>query len=121
MIANLGAVAVGTTDDVLLAALVQCEAGNQAYEGKLAVASVVMNRVRSGAYPNTVAGVIYASGQFPPALSGKVEQRLQLGVDPSCLQAAQEAISGKTNVGTATHFKRVGKHDGFVLGDHVFW
>lgn len=121
MIANLGAVAVGTTDDVLLAALVQCEAGNQSYEGKLAVAAVVMNRVRSGAYPNTVAGVIYASGQFPPALSGKVEQRLQLGVDPSCLQAAQEAIAGKTNVGTATHFKRVGKHDGFVLGDHVFW
>lgn len=121
LIANLGAVAVGTTDDVLLGALVQCEAGNQSYEGKLAVAAVVMNRVRSGAYPNTIGGVIYASGQFTPAGNGKVQQRLELGVDPSCLQAAQEAIAGKTNVGTATHFKRVGKHDGYVLGDHVFW
>ena len=121
LIANLGAVAVGTTDDVLLGALVQCEAGNQSYEGKLAVAAVVMNRVRSGAYPNTIGGVIYASGQFTPAGNGKVEQRLQLGVDPSCLQAAQEAIAGKTNVGTATHFRRAGNHEGFVLGDHVFW
>lgn len=121
LIANLGAVAVGTTDDVLLGALVQCEAGNQSYEGKLAVAAVVMNRVRSAAYPNTIGGVIYASGQFTPAGNGKVQQRLALGVDPSCLQAAQEAIAGKTNVGTATHFRRAGNHEGYVLGDHVFW
>lgn len=121
LIANLGAVAVGTTDDVLLAALVYCEAGNQSYEGKLAVAAVVMNRVRSSAYPNTIGGVIYASGQFTPAGNGKVEACVARGVDASCLQAAQEAIAGKTNVGTATHFKRAGKHDGYVLGDHVFW
>lgn len=121
LIANLGAVAVGTTDDVLLAALVQCEAGNQSYDGKLAVAAVVMNRVRSGAYPNTIGGVIYASGQFTPAGNGKVEQRLAMGVDSSCLQAAQEAIAGKTNIGTATHFRRAGNHEGYVLGDHVFW
>lgn len=121
LIANLGAVAVGTTDDVLLAALVQCEAGNQPYEGKLAVAAVVMNRVRSAAYPNTIASVIYASGQFTPAGNGKVEAQLARGVDPSCLQAAREAINGATNVGTATHFRRVGKHDGIIIGDHVFW
>jgi len=121
LIQNLGAVAVGTTDDVLLGALVQCEAGNQCYEGKLAVAAVVMNRVRSAAYPNTIGGVIYASGQFTPAGNGKVQKRLELGVDPSCLQAAQEAIAGATNVGTATHFRRAGNHDGFVIQDHVFW
>lgn len=121
LIANLGAVAVGTTDDVLLAALVQCEAGNQCYEGQLAVAAVVMNRVRSGAYPNTIGGVIYASGQFAPAGSGKVQQRVELGVSESCLRAAQEAIAGATNVGTATHFRRAGSHEGFVIQDHVFW
>ena len=121
LIANLGAVAVGTTDDVLLAALVQCEAGNQPYEGQLAVAAVVMNRVRSGAYPDTIGGVIYASGQFTPAGSGKVEQRVKLGVKESCLKAAREAINGATNIGTATHFRRAGKHDGFVIQDHVFW
>lgn len=121
LIANLGAVAVGTTDDVLLGALVQCEAGNQCYEGQLAVAAVVMNRVRSAAYPNTIGGVIYASGQFTPAGNGKVEQRLELGVNESCLRAAREAINGATNIGTATHFRRAGYHEGFVIQDHVFW
>ena len=121
LIANLGAVAVGTTDEVLLGALVQCEAGNQCYEGKLAVAAVVMNRVRSAAYPDTIGGVIYASGQFTPAGNGKVERRLQLGVDESCLQAAREAIAGATNVGTMTHFRRAGNREGLVIQDHVFW
>lgn len=118
---NQGAVAVDAADDILLAALIQCEAGNQPYEGQLAVAAVVMNRVRSAAYPSTVSGVIYASGQFGPAASGKVAARVNAGVKDSCLQAAREAINGATNVGTATHFKRVGSHDGIVIGDHVFW
>lgn len=121
LIANLGAVAVGTTEDVLLAALVQCEAGNQSYEGQLAVAAVVMNRVRSAGYPNTVSSVIYASGQFTPAGNGKVEQRVNLGVSESCLTAARAAINGETNIGTATHFRRAGYTDGIVIGDHVFW
>jgi len=121
MIANFGPTAIGTTEDVLLGALVQCEAGNQPYEGQLAVAAVVMNRVRSSAYPDTIAGVIYASGQFGPAGTGKVEVQVSAGVKDSCMQAAREAIAGQSNVGTATHFKRVGKHDGYVIGDHVFW
>ncbi len=121
LIANLGPVAVGATDETLLGALVYCEAGNQPYEGKLAVASVVMNRVRSAAYPNTVSSVIYASGQFTPAMSGKVAARVQLGVPDSCLQAAREAIAGATNVGTATHFRRWTGQDGIVIGAHVFY
>ncbi len=121
LIANLGPVAIDTTEDVLLGALVQCEAGNQPYEGQLAVAAVVMNRVRSGAYPNTVSGVIYASGQFGPALSGKVEAQVAKGVKDSCMQAAREAINGATNIGGATHFKRVGAHEGIEIGAHVFW
>jgi len=122
LIANQGASALNTTDEILLAALVQCEAGNQPYEGQLAVAAVVMNRVKSGGYPNTVAGVIYASGQFGPAQSGKVEARINSGnIKESCLQAAIQAIEGTSNVGSATHFKRVGAHDGIVIGAHVFW
>ena len=121
LIANQGAVAIGTTEDVLLAALVQCEAGNQPYEGQLAVAAVVMNRVRSGAYPNTISGVVYASGQFGPAASGKVEATVKAGVKDSCLQAAKAAINGETNVGSATHFRRAGTQEGIVIGSHVFW
>ena len=120
-IQNLGAVAVGTTDEMLLAALIQCEAGGQPYEGQLAVGAVVMNRVKCGGYPDTIAGVIYAPGQFSPALNGAVERRIQQGVKPSCIQAAQEAIAGASNVGSAMHFRRAGKHDGQIIGNHVFW
>lgn len=118
---NYGAVAADTDDTRLLAALIQCEAGGESYEGKLAVGAVVMNRVRSGAYPGTISGVIYASGQFTPALNGKVARVYSGSIKDSCIQAAQEAINGATNVGEATHFKRVGAHDGYVIGNHVFW
>lgn len=118
---NRGAVPVGASDEELLAALIQCEAGNQPYEGQLAVGAVVMNRVRSGGYPNTISGVIYASGQFTPAGNGKVAKRLESGVRDSCLQAAREAIAGASNVGGATHFRRAGNHDGLIIGSHVFW
>ena len=119
--ANQGAVVVGADDTRLLAALIYCEAGNQSYEGKVAVGAVVMNRVRSGAYPGSVSGVIYASGQFTPALNGKVARVYSGNIPDSCISAAQETINGATNVGTATHFKRVGAHDGIIIGDHVFW
>lgn len=122
LIANYGVYAASASDEMLLAALIQCEAGNQPTEGKLAVGAVVMNRVRSGSYPNTILGVIYASGQFSPAGSGKVDNLLASGkVSSSCIEAAQSAIAGNTNVGTATHFRRVGYREGIEIGGHVFW
>ena len=106
----------------ILAALVQCEAGGESYEGQLAVAAVVMNRVRSGAYPNTITDVIYASGQFSPANSTKMSNLALTGnIKASCLQAAQEAINGNCNVGDALHFRRAGNKDGIIIGNHVFW
>lgn len=116
-----GSYASSATDVELLGALIQCEAGNQSYEGMVAVGAVVMNRVRSGAYPNSIYGVIYASGQFTPAGSGAVDRRLANGVKASCIEAAQQAISGYSNVGAATHFRPAGNHDGIVIGGHVFW
>lgn len=120
--ANQGAVVVGGDDTKLLAALIYCEAGNESYNGQLAVGAVVMNRVRSGAYPDTISGVIYASGQFTPALNGKVARAYTNNVMPdSCYQAAQAAIAGETNVGGATHFRRAGNHDGILIDHQVFW
>ncbi|MBE5858867.1 MAG: cell wall hydrolase [Butyrivibrio sp.] len=118
---NTGAVAAGADETRLLAALIQCEAGNQPYEGKVAVGAVVMNRVKSGAYANTISGVIYASGQFTPALNGTVDRVYNSSVSDSCMQAAQAALAGETTCGTATHFRRAGGHDGLVIGAHVFW
>lgn len=116
-----GVYAAQASDVELLGALIQCEAGNQPYEGMVAVGAVVMNRVRSGAYPDTIYGVIYASGQFSPAGSGAVDRRLANGVNPLCIQAAQEAINGYSNVGNALHFRRAGYREGIVIGAHVFW
>lgn len=106
---------------LLLAALIHCEAGGEPYEGQVAVGAVVMNRVRSKAYPDTIHGVIYASGQFTPAMSGKVNRVLESGkIYPSCIQAAEEALSGVSNVGDLTHFRRNDGRDGIVIGNHVF-
>ena len=119
--ANRGAVAADADELRLLGALIYCEAGNQSYEGMVGVGAVVMNRVRSGAYPNTIHSVIYASGQFTPAMTGKVARVYEGNVPELCMKAAQAAINGETTVGDATHFRRAGKREGYILGDHVFW
>lgn len=106
----------------ILAALIQCEAGGEPYEGQIAVGAVVMNRVRCGGYPNSITEVIYASGQFAPAAGGKMQSLILNGnIKASCRQAAQEVINGTCNVGNALHFRRAGNRDGLVIGNHVFW
>lgn len=123
LITNYGATAVGDNDVLLLAALIQCEAGGEPYEGQLAVGAVVMNRVRSAAYPDNIYGVIYASGQFTPAMSGKIDNLLASGsVRENCIKAAEDAIAGNTNVGDAMYFRRDnGTRAGIVVGKQVFW
>lgn len=116
------AVAASVDDVTLLAALIQCEAGNEPYEGQLAVGAVVMNRVKSGRYPNSISGVVYQPSQFPPAGSGSVANKIANGVKASCLQAAQEAINGMDNTGGAMSFRRASSgHAGVVIGNHVFY
>lgn len=106
----------------ILAALIQCEAGGESYEGQIAVGAVVMNRVRCGSYPNTITDVIYASGQFSPASSGKMNSLVLSGnIKASCREAAQAVVNGTCNVGDALHFRRAGNRDGLVIGNHVFW
>lgn len=107
---------------MLLAALIHCEARGESYEGQVAVGAVVLNRVRSSAYPDTISGVIYASGQFSPAQSGKLDRVLASGnINESCIEAAKEALSGYSNVGDMTHFRRNDGRDGLVIGNHVFY
>ena len=88
-----------TTDEetLILAALIQAEAANQGDAGRLAVGSVVMNRVASSSFPNSVSGVVYASGQFAPVTSGRVAIILAEGPNSACQYAASQAIAGNTN------------------------
>lgn len=105
--------------ETLLAALIYCEAGNQPYEGKVAVGAVVMNRVASGRFPNTIEQVIYQRGQFTPAMTGKLARVIASGRIPeSCFQAARAALAGETTVGNALFFNT--SHGSFKLGDHYF-
>lgn len=115
--------AEATADDVtLLAAIIQCEAGNEVYEGQLAVGAVVMNRVRAAGYPGSVYEVIYQKSQFPPAGAGLVAKVIAKGPKESCIQAAQEALGGADNTSGATCFKRASSgHAGVVIGNHVFY
>ncbi len=103
----------------LLAALIFCEAGNQPYEGQVAVGAVVMNRVRSGAYPNSISSVIYQSGQFGPAMTGWLDSVLYSGgYTQTAYQAAGDALAGVNPVGDCLYF---GNGDwGLQIGDHFF-
>lgn len=119
---NNGAIAGDVNDTLLLAALIQAESGYETYAGQVAVGSVVMNRLRTGKYGPSIYNVIYAKGQFGPAGSGKVAQIYAAGPKPICVQAAQEAMSGVSYIGTATHFRNVRSGmQGIVIGNHVFW
>lgn len=110
------------SDLELFAALIECEAGSRDYEGMLAVASVVVNRMKNRYYPDTLRGVIYQSGQFPPAHDGKLDRVLKRGVKASCLQAAQDALNGKNNIGDCLSFRAASSgHSGIVIGDNVFF
>ncbi len=119
---NTGAVPAPANDQVLLAALIQAESGNQPYEGQVSVGTVVMNRLKSGRYGGSISSVIYAKSQFGPAGSGQVAQIAAAGPKASCLAAAQDAINGVSYIGGATHFRNVRSgYPGIVIGSHVFW
>ena len=101
----------------LLASIIFCEAGNQPYEGQVAVGAVVMNRVRSDAFPDTVREVIYQKGQFTPAGSGWLDRVVASeGYTDSALQAAKDALAGQSPIGDCLYFdqgsqgKRIGAH-----------
>ncbi len=109
-------------DETLLAALIQCEAGGQSQQCMLAVGAVVVNRVHSGSFPNSIRGVIYQRGQFGPASSGRLESRLASGVSASARQAAQAALAGNDPTGGAKYFKLASSgHAGVVIGPIVFY
>lgn len=117
----------------LIATVVNWEAGNQSYEGKLAVANVVLNRVRSGKYPNTIKGVIYQKSQFSGVSDGaggpsaKFQARLDKGPGTECIKAAMDALSGNNNVPGYLSFRAL-SHANYsayasyiIIGNHCFY
>ncbi len=74
----------------LLARLVYGEARGEPYKGQVAVAAVVLNRVKSSKFPNSVSGVIYQSGAFSVVSDGQIN----LTPDETAIKAARDAMNG---------------------------
>ena len=113
------AMSASADDQTLLAAIIYCEAGNQPHDGKVGVGAVILNRVRSGSFPNSIREVIYQAGQFGPAITGKLDRVLASGNIPAeCYQVAADALAGYNPIGDALYFGN-GNY-GQLIGDHYF-
>ena len=119
------AVSYSQSDLDLLAAIIYAEAGDQVRYGTDAlryVGDVIMNRVHSPAWPNTVSGVVYQAGQFSPVTDGGLD-RAWGRVTPECYEAARLALSGDQLDYSIIYFSMYGCANGtfaFQYGDHYF-
>jgi spore germination cell wall hydrolase CwlJ-like protein len=121
----------------LLSALIYSEANGESYNGKLAVAIVVMNRTRSKSFPDSVKGVIYQKYQFGPVTNGSLNKALAeydngkftSTLEKECIKAAKEALSGTTSITASGKTKEFSKYlffsgrlrgHTFSLGNHQF-
>ncbi len=121
-----GSYSASDTELAWLAATIQAEAGGESYTGKLAVGSVIMNRVKSSAFPNTVIAVITQNMQFASYRSGKVELIINNGPNSTCMRAAQEVLDG-ARVGDYLFFMTkywadyYGIAEYTMIGNHAFF
>ncbi|WP_353856750.1 cell wall hydrolase [Bacillus sp. Bos-x628] len=109
----------------LLARLIRAEAQGESYSGKVAVGEVVINRVNSSQFPDSIRSVIYQSGQFSPISNGSIN----VPADSESLKAAHEALNAGSNVGDALYFYNPrtannhwldSKQTKAVIGNHKF-
>ena len=110
----------------LMSVVIAMEALSESYEGKVAVANVIINRILDGYWGKTLHEVIYAPGQFSGANSGRVEQFWNLA-DEECRKAAVHAAAGYNNIDDYLFFISLRKADYskyykyYVLGGHCFY
>ncbi len=110
----------------LLATIVTLESGGESYEGQLAVANVIINRMQTGYWGDTVADVVYAPYQFSCTSSPMLDYYLANGAQESARQATLEALSGVNNIGNymcfrATYVTDLEDYSVYsVIGNHVF-
>ena len=116
---------ITSTDLDLLARVVYGEARGESYVGQVAVAAVVLNRVESASFPNTIAGVVYQAGAFDCVADGQIN----LTPDDTAVKAAQDAMNGWDptygclfyyNPATATSAWMLSRPVKLRIGDHNF-
>lgn len=117
-------ITVTASDRTLLANLIYCEAGGEPYVGQVAVGNVVLNRVQSSRFPNTISGVIYQAWQFTPAMTGRLALALARGdATASCYRAADAALAGEAPVGGCLFFRTPVSSISpkYRIGGHIFY
>lgn len=97
---NTTASGVNNSDLYLLSCCIYGEARGESYTGKVAVAAVILNRVKSSSFPNSISGVIYQSGAFTCVSDGQIN----LGTNDECTRAAQDALNGWDPTGGALYY-----------------
>ena len=121
--------AITMTEDelYLFATVIYTEAGDQKYEGQLAVANVILNRIQSKRWGSTLEEVLFAPGQFAGATDHLMERAQKRGIPDSCYKAAKEALAGRNNIGDFLYFRMKDNVDFtvfdkfYILEDHVFY
>lgn len=112
------------SDVALMAGILQCEAGSS-YEGMIAVGTVIMNRIASSRFPDTLKEVVYQPGQFGPAMTGKLDRVLAQGPNSSAYSAAKAVLGGKrhSKVKSCLYFngQQWTSHPGVNIGGNIFW
>ena len=92
----------GDSDIQLMARAINGEARGEPYEGQVAVGAVILNRVKSSKFPNTIAGVIYQSGAFTAVADGQINQPIAEG--STVYKAAQDAKNGWDPTGGCIYY-----------------
>lgn len=96
------AAGVNTSDIQLMARAINGEARGEPYEGQVAVGAVILNRVKSSQFPNTIAGVIYQSGAFTAVADGQINQSIDEG--STVYKAARDAMNGWDPTGGCIYY-----------------
>ncbi len=92
----------GTSNVQLMARAINGEARGEPYEGQVAVGAVILNRVKSSQFPNTIAGVIYQSGAFTAVADGQINAPISEG--STVYKAAQDAMNGWDPTGGCIYY-----------------
>ena len=91
-----------TSDLQLMARAINGEARGEPYEGQVAVGAVILNRVKSSQFPNTIAGVIYEPGAFTAVADGQINVPIEEG--STVVKAARDALNGWDPTGGAIYY-----------------
>ncbi len=100
---NVSYAAISQSSDIqLMARAINGEARGEPYEGQVAVGAVILNRVKSSQFPNTIAGVIYQSGAFTAVADGQINEPISEG--STVYKAAQDAKNGWDPTGGCIYY-----------------